>query len=282
MRILYPTDFSEASLNAFLYALELARATTGSVITFHAYDLPDIRGASLPNTLRAVYDSISLEEFENYKDNVPILRKIAAEQNAADVPLKHVLQHGDPRKIILNAITANNVDLVVMGSTGSGMMKELFVGSVAAEIMENASVPVLTVPEEATYRDVTRIAFASELLVEDDDEMTRAKEISDAFGAEMVCIYADISHTSDLSDKVRKFKERHQDVELHVLDTIDVEKSVAAFIRKQQIDVLAMIIHKRNRIQEMFNYSLTKRFAKRLKVPILAIQADVATSGNAR
>ena len=274
MRILYPTDFSEASLNAYIYALQLAKAYKASIVTFHAYSMPDIGSVNLPHTLREIYNAISIEEFENYKDSIPVLREISEKQNAADVELYHVLQQGDPKRAILSAIEANKADLVVMGTTGAGAMKELFVGSVAAEVMENADVPVLAVPMGAVFDgSISKIAFATELLDEDDKALPRVQEIARTLGAEVLCVNADVSHTTPYTTRVEEFKQQFPDVALHVLESIDVEESIKQFVHKNHVDILAMLIHQRNRLQEIFNYSMTKRFARHLRVPILAIQA---------
>ena len=274
MRIFYPTDFSEASLNAFIYAIELAKATAGEIITFHAYHLPDIRGAHLPHTLQKVYESISIEEFENYRDSIPLLREICEKQGCNNLKMSHVLQHGDPKTAILNAIAANQADIVVMGTSGAGMMRKLFVGSVAAEVMENANVPVLAIPLGAVYDGkIDSIAFATEMLEEDDTAMARVLEIAGLFDARVICLHADVAHTASFSGRRQEFLEKYPQVELHILDSLDAEDSINAFVNNHPVDILVMLIHKRNKIQELLTYSMTKRLAAYLKLPILAIQA---------
>ena len=94
-RILFPTDFSEASNNAFVYALKLADAMKAELITLHAYELPQLHMGGMPNTLKDVYDSIELENFENFKDQIPVLRDIAEKHNLSHVKISNILKHGD-------------------------------------------------------------------------------------------------------------------------------------------------------------------------------------------
>lgn len=273
MKILFPTDFSPAAEHAFIYALELAKVTGASIVTLHAYELP-IVPVRLPNTQREIHESISLEEFENYKDSIPALRSIAERVGAEDVAITHVLHQGDPITAILNAISANHADIVIMGTTGAGRVKEMFLGSVAAEIMENASVPVLAIPQGAIFSGhIDRIAVTTELLEEDERALPTVIDFANVFGAKVLCINADVSHTAKYSENIRVFKDTFPDVEFHILDSLDVEGSVRAFVRDHGIDILAMVIHQRGKLKEMFTYSMTKRFAYHLKTPILAIQA---------
>jgi hypothetical protein len=233
-----------------------------------------LRHAALSRTLHEVYSTISLEEFEDYKDAIPLLRSIAEELGASEVPMTHVMKVGDPKSGILNTLKANQSEIVVMGTTGAGMMKKLFFGSVAAAVMEMAEVPVLVVPTSARHtRPVRKIAYASELMGEDEEALMELRQISKVLGATIQCVHVDVAHTTTVSRKVTKFIQKYPDIRLHVLDGIDIELSIAAFIKVQEIDMLSTVIHKRSRIQEMFEYSLTKKFARHLEVPILALPA---------
>ena len=80
MKILFPTDFSKAADHAFIYALKVADKIGGEITTVHVYDVPHVRAAHLRHTMSKVYDSIALEQFENYKDHIPHLREIATKK----------------------------------------------------------------------------------------------------------------------------------------------------------------------------------------------------------
>ena len=88
--ILFPTDFSEAANNAFVYALKLAEQFDAKITTLHVYELPKVRGTAMPNTIQEIYESINIEEFDNYRDSIPVLREIA-EANNLDQVQNHLL-----------------------------------------------------------------------------------------------------------------------------------------------------------------------------------------------
>jgi nucleotide-binding universal stress UspA family protein len=52
---------------------------------------------------------------------------------------------GTPVAEILDAITEDGIDLVVMGTHGRGMVEHLLLGSVAERVVRRSPVPVLTV-----------------------------------------------------------------------------------------------------------------------------------------
>src|SRR5690606_269492 len=153
-KILYPTDFSDAAENAYLFALNVADRLGASIITLHAFDRPVVSNFNLPNTLQEVYDSIDLEEFENYEDEIPLLRDIASANGYYHIPMVHVLEEGAPVSAILRTANKNKADLVVMGATGAGRMEAFFFGTISGKVLEEAHCPVIVVPQTAKFDGV--------------------------------------------------------------------------------------------------------------------------------
>jgi nucleotide-binding universal stress UspA family protein len=144
-KILYPTDFSDTAENAFLYALQVADTLGASVITLHAFDRPDISNFNLPGVLRDVYDSIDLDEFENYEDEIPLLRISPPIMDIITYPWcmywKKVRRFqpycGLPIRIKLHDL------MIVMGATGAGRMESFFFGTISGKVLEEAHCPVI-------------------------------------------------------------------------------------------------------------------------------------------
>ena len=72
-KILFPTDFSDVSKNAFIYALKLADAVNAEIITLHVYQLDSPAYLDVSIYLQEIYEYEELSEFENYKDEIPLL-----------------------------------------------------------------------------------------------------------------------------------------------------------------------------------------------------------------
>ncbi|KAL3515968.1 hypothetical protein ACH5RR_022870 [Cinchona calisaya] len=62
-----------------------------------------------------------------------------------DIKVESKAEHGDPRDVICQAAERLNVDLVVMGSHGYGLIKRAFLGSVSNHCAQNLKCPVLIV-----------------------------------------------------------------------------------------------------------------------------------------
>lgn len=275
-KILFPTDFSAVADHAFVYALKLADQIGASITTVHSYELPIIKNSHLPVTMREVYESISLEEFENYRDHVPHLHKIAEKAGLDQLEIEHVMLEGEAVYNIIRQAHKEDYELIVMGTTGASGLKKIFLGSVAAEVMENAPCPVLAIPGKANFDGVIdKVAFATSYK-EDEVGALRWLAKSHLFeDAQIYCVHIDLQHTEDLSHQMARFRERFADLEgkvsFEVVDHTDFSKAISEYINETGIDLLAMVIHKRNYFKEWFGYSYTKSLAYHSSSPIMAI-----------
>lgn len=56
-----------------------------------------------------------------------------------------VMKHGDPGKLICKTAAERHADLIVMGTRGLGLVKEMLIGSVSHYVIQRAECPVMTV-----------------------------------------------------------------------------------------------------------------------------------------
>lgn len=285
-KILFPTDFSKAAENAFIYALRMAKQTGAEIITFHSFQLPSLQRTHLPITVQEVYDSINLEHFENYKDSVPHLHKIAEEQGLGGVKVYHTMEEGDPIASISRMAKKEGADLIVMGTTGASGLKEALIGSVAAEVMENAPCPVLAVPMDAKFDGkLDRIGMTTEFKREEILALKWLNKWAKPFEADIYCVHADLNHVESFAHRMDELKAEfltERNIRFEVIDATDMETAIAGYLSEYRIDLLAMVIHRRNFFQELFSYSQTKKMAYHLKTPVLALPANLFSEGRTK
>lgn len=270
--ILFPTDFSDAATRAFIYALKLADHLEANIVTLHVFQKPDISGLPhLPHSLDEFYNSIDLYEFENYKDAVPVLDKIQDEQNLNRLSVTHTLYEGETIATILERAKAENADLIVMGTTGARGLKEIFLGSVAGEVLENAPCPVLAVPEQAIFDgQIDNVAFTTTFRQEDKKGLYRLLELFETFQPQVHCVNVDLAHTEEYHHRMDSFA-TDLPVTTHVLDGTDFQTVLTSFLDEKEIDVLAMVTHQRSFLEELFHYSKTKALSYHSRTPILSL-----------
>jgi nucleotide-binding universal stress UspA family protein len=275
-RILFPTDFSEASIKAFIYALKLADAYNAEVITLHAYELPQLHYGGLPNTLKEVYDSIELESFENYKDQIPLLRAIAEKNNLQHVKISNILKHGDLIWTIKDVVKNEKIDYVVMGTKGATGLKETFLGSNAGSVITEVNAYVITVPEESDYDGIKNIVFTTRFNEEDKKALKKVLKLAKLFDANVHCLYVKTKKriVNEVIIHDWKFLFKDDRVEFHIIENEDVKQTILNFTNSYDVDLLAMLNYKRGFFEELFKQSLTQKLSYHVKVPILALHQD--------
>ena len=275
-KILFPTDFSAIASNAYNYTLELAEKINAKVITLHVYEKPYIPGIEkVPMTAQEIYESIKMETFEDYKKSVEELRKNAEEAGFSNVNMEHMLKEGSTVSTICRIAKEEDVDFIVMGTKGATGLREIFLGSVTAEVMENAPCPVLGVPEEAELDDaIDNIAVTTDHAEKDYLLFDAILKLAEIFKAKLYCLHVDTGNTESITGKMKAIAEKYADNENFSTVNIqnsDVEKGLVLYAEENHIDLIAMRTEKRNFFQELFHYSIAKRMSYHTKIPILAV-----------
>ncbi|WP_324663720.1 universal stress protein [Haloarcula sediminis] len=134
--VLVPTDGSEAAVRAADYGLSLASALGATVHALSIVDDttlgPDVRSTALSEA----GETAAQEALDG-------LESQAGDHGHASV-VRHV-EHGRPVEGILSCVDANDIDAVVMGTTGRRGTDRILLGSVAEKTVRSAPVPVITV-----------------------------------------------------------------------------------------------------------------------------------------
>ena len=276
--LLFPTDFSKAAEKAFIYALEVANQSGTSITILNIYQLPSIRGgANLPRTMEEAYENMRQEAIQKFEKQKPLFSQIAAHQNLAGVPLKFTLERGETVETIVKTAKKIEANLIVMGTEGATGLKELFVGSYTAEVIEHANVPVLAIPEKAKFDgQIDKIAFTTTYKEEEAIALKKVLEFAAQFNAQVYCINVDVAHTDFVLKRMNQLKSsfaEYSNLHFEVLDGISMEATVAQYLEDNQMDMLAMVTHRRSFFIELFNYSQTKKMVYHSKTPVLAYQA---------
>lgn len=144
-RIMFASDFSEASREARMTALSFCRQMGAELHVVHVFDLTSLQMPSPYYFLPGV-DTWMDEQIETVRSNgKTMLANLAKELGIEVVP--HFVE-GRPGKEIVKAAESNHIDMVVLGTHGYTGLNRLIMGSVAEYVVRNATCPVLIVKPE--------------------------------------------------------------------------------------------------------------------------------------
>jgi nucleotide-binding universal stress UspA family protein len=134
--ILIPTDGSTEAGSAAEHGLSLAASLDATVHVLSVVDDAPL-GLDVRSTM------MSREQEQMATETVDDL-VADADRHGVTNTVRHI-EHGSPSEVIRDTIEANDIDAVVMGTTGRRGTDRILLGSVAEKTVRTAPVPVITV-----------------------------------------------------------------------------------------------------------------------------------------
>ena len=282
-KILVPVDFSSYSLNAACYAVQVAQQKNAEITLIHVYYNPVTNPISydhfysFPANVAETFNEIVENAGELMKEFTKKLNAYLDLHELSAIRIKTELIGGIAEEAILDFTEAGRFDLMIVGIRGKEASENWF-GSFMTEIINKASIPVLAIPGQATYKEsmFKRLMYATNF--DKSDGIAIRKLIEIAMPLETHISVVHIDETSDnpfVNYDLSHFKEKYIGNVDQVKMSFDliVNKSRARGIEKyiidKEIDIIAVTSHKRNIITSLFKPSLTKELLFRLEIPML-------------
>jgi nucleotide-binding universal stress UspA family protein len=131
-KILYPTDFSSYSNQAYFHAIAQAEKHNASLTVLFVYN-PD-------STTTPGSQGDEVADRRYWQGQLEQIRPVDTR-----IPVTHVLLEGDPASEIVRYGRDAGVDLIVMGTHGRTGVERLLMGSVAEKVLRDAPCSVLVV-----------------------------------------------------------------------------------------------------------------------------------------
>lgn len=137
-KIMVAVDGSKQSEQAFLEALDLAKDNEAELFI-----------VSIINKVELTHSAYAFSKIyaeEKQKIEVEMLKKIHDAKEYGINDIHAIVETGDPRNLIGTVFPQQEaIDLIVMGATGKGAIKQALVGSTASYVVTHAPCSVLVV-----------------------------------------------------------------------------------------------------------------------------------------
>ena len=134
-RVLFATDYSDWSEQAFLFLKENLLKSSEKIIITHILDAGKLEERSEQEVERL--NQMNIERLKRLKNDIP-------DQNGLEVSTE--LRTGLPIEELTKLIQDNQVNLVLMGTHGKGFIKDQILGSVTRGVIESSKVNHLVIP----------------------------------------------------------------------------------------------------------------------------------------
>ncbi len=274
--ILVPSDFSDASLNAALYALGFAEQVGAKkIIFYHTYNVP-ITVTADP-TLYNV-ENLDFEELKSAAQNG--LLEFEAQLNDIshpDVEISLLANYGFLTDDIHKTCIESNADLIIMGISGGGIITENILGSDTVIVARESNIPVIIVPAHTPFKQLKKLLLVSDFIdIESTLPYLALKVLLEATKSELHILniasgaYDSFNSTSqecftiiDLLDPIVPV--------FHFEICQDFVKGINGFANKIEADIVIVVPKKHGFLESLFYKSHTKELAFHCQLPLLAI-----------
>jgi nucleotide-binding universal stress UspA family protein len=265
--IIVPVDFSDTSVNAAKYAIELAKNIPDAVITlYHVYST--ISFSALTSKDENSRQMISEAELKTLKNKL----------DGGFDNITCVAEPGSLVECLAEYALGNHSDLVVMGITGSSKLTQVFMGTNTLNVIRNISCPVMIIPPDAKYTGLKRVVFTSDFQdVARTTPFASIKKVLDIFKPKLDILNVDSEHFVELTPEFKIEKEAMEDKlgsydpEFSFLRSYDFLEGISSFVESRNIDAIITVPHKHTLFNQFFVTSTTKKLAYHSTVPIIAI-----------
>lgn len=138
--ILAPVDFSSRSACELKHAVNIAARFGSKLVVLHV--IPTFGSPDPTDPIAA--EAYSHEFSADIERGIRRALESLVGRVAPDFEAEPVVSHGNPAEQIEEIATDRNADLIVMPTTGQGGFRRDVLGSVAAKVLQDASIPVFT------------------------------------------------------------------------------------------------------------------------------------------
>lgn len=281
------TDFSPNGTHAAHYALQFAKSLKANLLLCNAYLVPaEIPSAYTIGWPIEEYDLLSEESADMLKllkSQLETWNETLQNDEGFNPKIDIHSSFGAVTTIVRNIASENEIALIVAGTHENSFLGDILSGNNVSIMVNNIDLPLLIVPPNATFKNIKKVAFATDLkfAAEDMAALNLLNNITKQLGAEILLanIYDEQEHTplfgKYLEDSLIALAEKgnFEKISTKVLIDDKPEKGLMALCKNEQIDILTMVHHDLNTFERMFKGSHTKRMVESIAIPLMIFNA---------
>jgi nucleotide-binding universal stress UspA family protein len=270
-----PIDFSEASKNAARYAAHIANGVADAhLILYNVFQTLEYGSDSSPLGTDETED-------ESRKTIVDIaLESVRTELTAiTGVRISIVSEQSNRFLDSLEAYVLNNdIQFIVMGTTGSTRLGEMLMGGNTLNIVKRRIVPVIIVPPDAISISAKNVLLLTDFK---DTQYTvpihSVKSVLDLFKPRLHIVNVDQDHYIQITEEYKAERAKLEaslaaySPDFYFIRLFDFMDAINQFVADNNIDLILTFPRKHSFLSNVFKTTNTVKLAYHSHVPIVAI-----------
>lgn len=253
-KILVPIDFSDSSMNAFQYALNLIDSD---------------------NSIQLILLNV-IDNDENSMEMMEVLSQFDVLKNQVPKYVNHleiVVKHGSRIDTIVETTMEMNPKLVVMGTKGKSKSL-MHAESNTSLLVKKLDRSVLVIPQDYSRYAIKEIAVAIDQQIDDASDLALVHDLAKWFNAKVhvLTVCKNKEEAVSMGKQVESTLEYYLDTLDHTYELsndTDIVHGIEQYIDKNAIDMLAILPKTHAKNSEPSGGKLTRVLTLQSKIPLL-------------
>lgn len=271
--ILVPIDFSKQARAAAKVAAKIAKQTNADIYLLHMLEMPQgvvdaMSGSDNSTPASLLFMKKVHERFDELKAS-PFFKGIKVTES---------VQFHKAFDGVIEESKKQNIDLIVMGSSGVSGINEILVGSNTEKIVRHSEVPVLVVKDGYADFDINTIVYASNFDADCKAKFQNIIDFANVFNAKLHLTYINTPHdfksTRKVSTTITNFVADFdiKDFDTYIYNETSVEKGILSYANEVNADLIALNTHGRSGLSSFFNPSIGQDLVNHALKPIITFK----------
>ncbi|HET6256911.1 MAG TPA: universal stress protein [Puia sp.] len=274
-KFIVPIDFSDASKNAARYAAQISNGLPDAqLILYNVFEALEYGSDSSPLSTEGGEEearkSVVELGLESVRTNLSSL---------TTAPISIVAEESNHFLDSLEAYVLNNdVQYIVMGTTGSTRLGEMLMGGNTLNIVKRRIVPVIIVPPNASSTSAKNVMLLTDFKDLDFTiPLHTVKSVLDLFKPQLHIVNVDHEHYVQVTEEYEAAKRKLEanlsgyKPEFYFIRLFDFLDAINQFVTDNQIDLILTFPRRHSFLANVFKTTSTVKLAYHSHVPIVAI-----------
>ncbi|MBA3900298.1 MAG: universal stress protein [Bacteroidetes bacterium] len=277
--ILVPIDFSDNSLAAIDYAVEIAIILDSKITLLHCFqhETP-LYNHDTQNFVRTLNKSLILEHTEKLEQ---LISKYILQEKQPEFEI--VVKEGSLNSIIKDNVEALSPDFIVMGTKGITNKNFGGMGSNTKAVIDLGLAPVIVIPENSEFKGLKKAIYATDFNYSDLAGIKFLVNLAKPVNGELILVHLIKADERDVAQiEANKFSRmlnehvKYEHISLQLIDRKDIIDTLGLLAKTHQANLISMTTRKRKGFfDKVFEKSLTQDMAMFTSVPLLAFVKEI-------
>jgi len=284
-KILIPTDFSDVAELGLKLGVEIAKrcGATLSLVNFtkHPYGPTFSATGDVMTKVDPEEDFITIEYLKNAKER---LDSLVQQYQDNSFTMEVAIVDNEFKNGIDEYLKTENVDLIVMGTSGEESAREIFTGNHTEQAIRVSTCPVISIRDGFDTSMFENLVIGVMVITDNKlaDGLRTLKDLADCFNSKVHLVHVRDNNT-DPTLVLDQYFSKIADIAglsnytVRILDGDDKTEVLSRYAHEVNAGVIAVIKNSKEGIFRVFSNKLSKRLIKEEGGPVVTVNLQNAS-----